>query len=328
MFYDEGIVSGGGTIGVLAGVVGGAGLVVTAGTGMSVNVQPGSYVVPASATPTAGGYASTLASSAALTVQTADPNNPRIDLIVAYVSDVGTSSSFGAVEIITGAAAPSPAAPVAPANSVALAQLSVPAATTSITTGLITDLRTFTTATGGVLVAPVGSVTGYAGMIAYDKPSGRFYHNSNVSSATQMHVLPFSPAISTLSTAVNNSAGTEQTVITSTFVTDGYTDIDIFYKWGGVSSGRGSSYAFNVVFRMYIDSMYVDTLYTPEDTADSTTHSGGSWSYFTSPATGDTPSAGTHTVKITAQNHSGNYQFAVYAAPPAKIILRVEPVAM
>jgi hypothetical protein len=326
-FYDEGIVSGGGTIGVLGGVLGGAGLLVSPGTGMAVSVQPGSFVVPASATPTAGGYASTLSSTATLTVQTADPTNPRIDLIVAYVLDAGSSSSFGAVEIITGTAAPSPSAPSAPANSLTLAQLTVPATTTSITSGMLADERTYTTAVGGILVAPKGSVTGYTGQLAYDKASGSFYHNNNTSSATQMHVLPWTPVVATRSTNLTFS-GSETSVLTCTFTADGYTDVEAFFKWPGLSSSRGSSYNFNAVFRMYIDSSQIDGIYTPQMVADGDTYCGSSWSYYTSSATGDTPSAGTHTLKVTCQNLTGSYSTTVTGLSTSKVILRVEPVAM
>src|SRR5690242_15993302 len=117
MFFDEGILTGT-TIGVLGGVIGGAGLVVNPGTGMTVTVQPGSFVVPNSGTPTAGGYAATLVSQATLTVQASDPSNPRIDIVVANVVDNGNNTSFGQVQIITGVASPSPAVPTAPANSI------------------------------------------------------------------------------------------------------------------------------------------------------------------------------------------------------------------
>jgi len=325
-FYDVGASGGSGTVGVLSGVTGGAGLLVAAGTGMTVTVKAGSFVVANSATPTAGGYAACLASAVTLNVQTADPTNPRIDVVVAYVSDAGSSSSFGAIEIITGTAAPSPSAPSAPANSITLAQVSVPAGATSLS-GQVTDLRPFTVATGGVLPAPKGSVTGYAGQVAYDKSSGSFYHNSGSSSNTQLHVLPWEPVVATLSSGVTFN-GSETTILSTTVTVDGYTDIEIFFKWPGVASTRGSSYSFNCVFRMYIDSTSVDSFYTPDDVADDTTHSGGSWSYYTSSVTGDTPSAGTHTVKVTCQNHSGNYQTIVSGFSNGKIILRIEPVAM
>lgn len=325
-FYDPGVVAGA-TIGVRGGVVGGAGLAVSAGTGMSVLVQPGSFVVPNSGTPTAGGYAATLVSQATLAVQAADPSLPRNDIVVAYVSDVGTSSSFGAVEIITGTPSLVPVQPAAPANSITLAVITVPAGATSIVSGNIGDQRPYTTTTGGVLIANKYTVNGYAGQLAYDPPSGSFYNNNGTASGTQMRVLPWQPVITTSSTAFTWS-GAETTVLQETITTDGYTDIEIAFKWPGVSSSRGASYTFNVAFRMYIDSTQVDALYTPNDPADSVAHSGGSWSYYTSPATGDTPASGTHTVKVTAQNQSGSYSTSVYGLSNSKIILRVEPVAV
>ncbi|MGW3195211.1 hypothetical protein ACWDBD_11620 [Streptomyces sp. NPDC001118] len=326
LLYDVGIVTGN-AIGVLGGVIGGAGLIVAAGTGMTVTVQPGSYVVPNSTTPTAGGYVSTLPSLATLTVQTADPSNPRIDIVVAFVSDVGSSASFGAVEIITGTAAPTPVAPSAPPNSITLGTLTIPAGTTVITSGMIADQRPFTTTTGGVLVAPKNTVTGYRGQIAYDKASQSFYHNNNVSNATQLKVLPWQPVLTTRSSDFSWN-GSEVTILSTTFTSDGYTDVECFFKWPGVYCTRGGGNIYNVVFRMYIDSTQVDGYFTPNDPADSNPHSGGSWSYYTSPAIGDTPSAGTHTLKVTGQNMTGNYTTAVYGRSTNKIILRAKPSSM
>lgn len=326
MYYDPGIVTGS-TIGVRAGVIGGAGLLVSPGTGMNVLVQPGSYVVQATANPVDGAYVSTLASQATLAVATADPTNPRIDLVLAYVSDVGTSSSFGAVEILTGTAAASPVAPTAPANSLILSELTVPAGATSITSGMLSDQRVFTTATGGVLKAPRGTVPGYMGQLAYDSASDSFYHNSNTSSATQMHVLPWSPVITTRSSNFS-WGGTETTILSVSCTTDGYTDVEIFFKWPGVYSTRGSSFTYNTIFRMYLDSTQLDGYFTPNDVADGQPHSGGSWSYYTSGATGDTPSAGTHTISVSCQNLTGAYSTGVYGLSNNKQILRVEPVAL
>jgi hypothetical protein len=327
-FYDPGIATGS-TISVLGGVVGGSGLLVAAGTGMTVTVGPGHFVVPNTATPTAGGYVSTLSSQGTLTVQTADPTNPRIDIIVANVVDNGNNTSLGEVQIITGSASPSPSAPTAPTNSITLAQLSVPATTTSITGGLITDKRTFTTATGGVLVAPKGSVTGYSGQLAYDKASDSFYHNNN-STATQLKVLPWQPVVATRSSNFTWD-GSEQTVLSATFVADGYTDAEVFFKWPALVSNYNASLQFNVEFRMYIDSTQIDAFWTPEDYATGYPHSGGSWSYYTSAATGDTPSAGTHTIKVTGQNQASWAPVAgstvVVGLSTSKQVLRIKPVS-
>ena len=326
LYYDQGIATGS-TIGVLGGVVGGNGLAVSAGTGMTVNVQPGSYVVPNSGTPTAGGYASTLSSSATLTVQTADPTNPRIDIVVANVVDNGNNTSSGLVQIITGSAAPSPSVPGAPANSITLARITVAAGATSITSAMITDVRPFTTTAGGVLVAAKGAVTGYPGQLAYDASSGSFYHNDGTSTPKQAKVLPWAPVVKTVSAPVNGS-GSETTVISQTVTTDGRTDLKITYKWPGIISTVGGGITFNVLFQLYIGSSLIDSIYSAEGTADGYTHSGGVWTYYTSSTTGDTPSSGSHTVKVTAQNHQGTFAYQVSAFSSSNIILRIEPVGL
>jgi hypothetical protein len=328
LVYDTGIVTGS-TIGVRGGVMGGAGLAVNPGTGMTVTVQPGSFVVPNSGTPTAGGYTATLVSQATLTVQTADPSNPRIDIVVANVVDNGNSTSFGQVQIITGVAAPSPSAPSAPANSITLCQLTVTAGASAITSGMLSDVRPFTTATGGILIAPLGTVTGYTGQIAYDKASGRFYHNNNASNATQLHVLPWEPVIATSASPITVSGTTNTTVLSTTVTCDGYTDIEIFFKWPGVNSTAGSGVSYSMLFNMYIDSANVDGLYSAGLTGDGYTQGGGAWSYYTNSANGNTPSAGTHTVTVKAQLHKTTSISAQISGFTANnIILRVEPVGM
>lgn len=326
-YYDPGVVSGT-TISVLGGVVGGAGLAVTAGTGMSVLVGPGSFVVPNSGTPTAGGYASTLSSQGTLTVQTADPSNPRIDIIVAYVSDVGTSASFGAVEIITGVAAPSPAAPSAPANSITLAQLSVPAGTSSISSGLITDQRTYTVAAGGVIPAAKGSIAGYNGQIGYDPASKTFYHNaaSGSGGSQRMRTLPFAP-VSVYRTSDAISVNNGQTLVASTTVTtDGSTDLAIYLKCAGIhmSASHGE---FGATLEAYVDGTQIDSLNIFNSLSDGTIRGGATLTAYTDSSQGTTPSAGSHTVsfKFTGYDSpSTNVNLGAGASYPA--VLRVSPV--
>lgn len=330
-FFDPGITSGGGgTIGLRSGVVGGAGLLVSPSTGLSVAVQPGSFVVANSTNPLYGGYASTLAAQATLAVATADPSNPRIDLIVAYVSDVGTSASFGAVAILAGSPAPTPTAPTPPANSLTLAQLLVPAGTSTITAGLITDQRQFTVATGGILVAPKGTVSGYTGMVAFDPASGSLYHNNNTSNATQVQVLPWKPVMAKLTSPITITDSNEHTVLSTTVTTDGYTDIECFFKSPGVQSLTSSSSKIRPFYRLYLDSTLLDSFYGAEAFADTWNQSGVSWSYYTSSATADTPSAGTHTVKVTITNTLSSVSFYQSAATgtAAAVILRVKPVSI
>lgn len=81
-----------------------------------------------------------------LTVATADPTNPRIDLVYIQVIDTvagDTGSSTTVVGIVTGIPAASPTVPALPTNgvSIALAQVRVNANVTSITGSNITDIR-------------------------------------------------------------------------------------------------------------------------------------------------------------------------------------------
>jgi hypothetical protein len=69
-----------------------------------------------------------------LTIATADVTNPRIDLVQVH-------ATTGVVTKKNGTAAASPAAPAPDANNIAIANVSVPANDTAITTNQITDRR-------------------------------------------------------------------------------------------------------------------------------------------------------------------------------------------
>jgi hypothetical protein len=323
-FYDSGAVSGT-TIGVLGGVVGGAGLAVGAGAGLTVTVGPGSFVVPNSTTPTAGGYSSTLSSQATLTVQTADPTNPRIDLICANVVDNGNNTSFGQVQIITGTAAPSPSAPSAPANAITLAQLSVPAGTVSITAGLITDKRTYTVAAGGVLPAAKGSVSGYNGQLAYDPASGSIYHNA-AAGPQQIRTLPWAPVTLYKTTDTISNAGATATVLSQTITTDGSTDIGIYIKATGIymSASHGE---FGCNLQAYVDGTMIDEMVVFNIASDGVVRGGGSFTAYTSGSQGTTPSAGTHTIAYKIQGiDTTGVQVTLRGASYSPSVMRVFPV--
>ncbi len=70
------------------------------------------------------------------TLSAADATNPRIDLIQ-------VDATTGAVTKKTGTAAASPVAPTPDAGTIVVAQVSVPANDTAITTNQITDVRQF-----------------------------------------------------------------------------------------------------------------------------------------------------------------------------------------
>lgn len=330
-WLDTGILTGS-SVGVWAGVTNGAALKVTAASGMNVTVAAGSYVVPNTASAVAGGYKATLAASGTLSVAASDPTNPRIDLIVAYVSDVGTSSSFGAVEIITGTPASSPTAPSAPANAVILAQVAVPANATSIVSGNIADERTFTAAAGGIVIAGKTGATalpaGFNGLMCYDPASGTFYHMS-ASGAKQAHVLPFAPVHTLIAPGTSVNAGTLATLASCSVTTDGNTDLKITVHIPGIEQVTGSTTGnsrLNV--EVEIDSTIIDLAQAACYLSGAATLTNGcDITVYTSSGAGNTPSAGTHTVALkVAVLATGN----TYKTAPGytDAYLRVEPVIL
>jgi hypothetical protein len=97
----------------------------------------------------------------------------RKDIIIARVydaiDDTGSQNQF-TIEVVTGTPAASPSRPAAPSQSTILAELLIPAASTTVTNANITDLRIQTVALGGVLpVADSSAVplTPYSGMKIY-----------------------------------------------------------------------------------------------------------------------------------------------------------------
>jgi hypothetical protein len=98
-----------------------------------------------------------------LTITTADPTNPRIDLVCATVRDAFYSGANNDVifQVIAGTPAGSPVAPSLPANSISLATVAVGAAVTQINTGNITDTRVDVTTN---LAGDISSVTAGAGL--------------------------------------------------------------------------------------------------------------------------------------------------------------------
>lgn len=123
-----------------------------AGANMSVDVAAGACWVK-------GDYDSNLqptyryreAALQNVAVSTADPTNPRKDLVVAEVLDSTFSgaSDLGRVRVITGTPAPSPSEPALPNSCLKLAMIDVAAGATSITNANITDKRRRATVGGG-----------------------------------------------------------------------------------------------------------------------------------------------------------------------------------
>lgn len=148
---------------VYGGVVPGTGAnfkVTAPVSGLTVNVAAGYAVIPAT-TAGQGGYVLGLMSGGSLTVASNATGSTRKDLVVANVSDVGSSASTSSVKYLTGTTS----LPSVPANSLVLAEVDVTNGASSITTAMITDKRTFAVARGGVL--PISSVAASPAMPGY-----------------------------------------------------------------------------------------------------------------------------------------------------------------
>lgn len=148
-----------------SGIVGAADLAVTAsGTpDMNVHVASGAAFIPGTETTTQGVYGFYSDGSVTVPIAASSGSNPRISLIVAEVLDAGYSgaSNIGQIIEVAGTPASSPVAPAVPKNAIKLAQVLVGTSVTSITSGNITDGRSFMPTLGG-LSASVTTLTGDA----------------------------------------------------------------------------------------------------------------------------------------------------------------------
>lgn len=111
--------------------------------GLQVNVAAGRAFIQGDSVSDQGMYVVYNDATEVLTATTANPTNPRIDLVVARVRDsqyTGSDDDW-ILEIVAGTPAASPVAPALPSTAIALAQISVLAGATTLAAGDITDLR-------------------------------------------------------------------------------------------------------------------------------------------------------------------------------------------
>jgi hypothetical protein len=131
------------------GIINSASLLVTQNTpaGLSVVVASGWAAIVGTTQANMGTYVTYNDASAVLSLNTADPTNPRIDLVCATVNDAYYTGSLNNVvlQVVAGTPAGSPVAPALPANSISLARVAVGAGATAITNANITDTRVLVT---------------------------------------------------------------------------------------------------------------------------------------------------------------------------------------
>ena len=115
--------------------------------GMSVIIAGGWAAIVGTTQTNMGTYVAYNDAPTVVAITTANPTNPRIDLVCATVQDAYYTGSQNNVifQVIVGTPASSPVVPALPANSIALAEVDVAAGALSITSGDITDLRVLVT---------------------------------------------------------------------------------------------------------------------------------------------------------------------------------------
>jgi len=116
-------------------------------TGLSVLVASGWAAIVGTTQSNMGTYTTYNDATTVLSITTANPTNPRIDLVCATVRDAYYTGAFNDVilQVVAGTPAGSPVAPALPANSISLATVAVGAGATAITTANITDTRVLVT---------------------------------------------------------------------------------------------------------------------------------------------------------------------------------------
>jgi hypothetical protein len=131
------------------GIINNASLLVTENTppGLSVVVTSGWAAIVGTTQANMGTYVTYNDASSVLSLNTADPTNPRVDLVCATVNDAYYTGALNNVvlQVVAGTPAGSPVAPALPANSITLATIAVGAGATAITNANITDTRVLVT---------------------------------------------------------------------------------------------------------------------------------------------------------------------------------------
>ena len=111
---------------------------------MSVTVAAGGAIIPGTESAFQGTYHCVNDASVTVTIAASDPTNPRKDIIVAKVQDAfysGAVNSWSLVAV-TGTPGGVPVPPAAPANSLILATITVPAGSTTVTNPNIVNANT------------------------------------------------------------------------------------------------------------------------------------------------------------------------------------------
>lgn len=274
-----------------------ANLAVTAPvSGLTVNVAPGYCMVP-SVSAQAGGYRFGLMQNGSLTVAANSSGQTRQDYVLATVSDLGNSSSLAEIQYVTGTTSP----PSVPNHSIILAQVAVPNGASNITSGMITDKRTWVCAPGGILYLPseAAAIAAPATQFFWENDTGRLVQGSGTAGDVE--------GFSQIPSAQVEFDPNDLFFPDMTFTADGMTDFEIYYAREPSGGGFFGSQA---ALELFIDFAQVDAAYA-QDTSSARARIAAT--YYTSSGRGTTPSAGTHTARLagTTAGSSGTWTLRV-----------------
>jgi hypothetical protein len=281
-------------------------------TGLTLTIGAGYCAIPYS---TSGNGVARfgLLSSGTLTCATANGTNPRIDLIVAQIHDLGTSGSFADINIITGT--PTAGAtlanlnglPATPTNSIALTCVLVPANASTLVTGDLLDVRPLTVAPGGVLPvnaatqAPAAAISTMIFNLATNQAGRGKTAGGGIS---ELGIFGGSvTAYGTSDGCVPGVSGVWVTALSEIFAADGRTDYQMVYGWNGITTAD-TTVSF-CKLSLWVDNAIVDTI--DIGPCGSTFRRGNQAVYFTSPQLNTTPGKGTHTAALKAQSSQYYY---------------------
>jgi hypothetical protein len=131
------------------GIIKSDSLAVTQNTpaGLSILVTSGWAAIVGTTQANMGTYVGYNDATVVLSITTADPTNPRVDLVCLTVNDAYYTGALNnaVLQVVAGTPAGSPVAPALPANSISLATVAVGAGATAITNANITDTRVLVT---------------------------------------------------------------------------------------------------------------------------------------------------------------------------------------
>lgn len=156
------------TAGALTAEMPNALAVSASGSGLVANIAPGAAVVER--TTPAGPYTVQLRAVGAVTLTAAHATLGRVDRIDLQVFDGALGDNGGVsltrLVVTDGTASASPVAAAAPSNSIPLATVLLPAATTLLTSGMLTDVRKSAGVRGGVRMLLPGDALADVGFMS------------------------------------------------------------------------------------------------------------------------------------------------------------------